>query len=102
MGGASSLSWYKKGETPTLSTPEEEKDVTPGDAEIPDSIAKALLDALQEELIGNSLPPTVIPMARIRAAQLTQCLMTGREPSDNTVTGDVGAYLAGARGTRSG
>ena len=78
MGGASSLSWYKKGETPALSTPEEEKDVTPGDADIPDSIAKALLDALQEKRTGNNLPPTVIPIARICAA-----------------------HLAGARGIRS-
>ena len=59
--------------------------MTPGDADIPGSIVKALLDGLQEKRTGNNLPPATIPLARIRVTQLKQYLLTGREPSDNTV-----------------
>ena len=72
----------QQGVTPSLPDPrEEEGEVTPGDADIPGSIARALLDALQERWTGNNLPPAVIPVARIRATQLRQCLLTGKEPS---------------------
>ena len=43
----------------------EEGDVTPNDADIPDSIARALLDALQEKRIGNQLPAMRISLARV-------------------------------------
>ena len=62
---------------------EVEGEVTPGDADASDTIAKALLDALQEKRAGNNLPPESIP--RIRAAQLQQCLLTGRGLSDKTI-----------------
>ena len=64
---------------------EVEDEGTPGDADIPDNIARALLDALQEEQTGSSLPPVVIPLAHIPATQLKQCLLIAREPSDNTI-----------------
>ena len=57
----------------------------PGEADIPDSIAKALLDALQTKRTGNNIPPAAILLSRIRTTQLKQCLLTGREPSDCTV-----------------
>ena len=59
--------------------------VTPSDADIPDSIARALLNALQEKQTGNDLPPAVISIARVRAYQLQQCLVTGREPPEDTI-----------------
>ena len=43
----------------------EEGDVTPNDADIPDSIARALLDALQEKRTGNQLPAMRISVARV-------------------------------------
>ena len=57
----------------------------PGDADISDSIAKALPDVLQAKRTENNLLPAEIPLARIRAGQLKQCLLTERELSGNTV-----------------
>ena len=47
---------------------------------IPDSIARAVLDPLQERRTENILPPAMIPVARtIRAIQLQQqCLFAGK------------------------
>ena len=64
---------------------EEEGEVIPSDADIPHSIAKALLNALQRKRTGNNLPPTMISIARVRASQLQKCLVTGREPSEGTI-----------------
>ena len=65
---------------------EEEGEVTPSDADVHDSIAKALSDALQEKRAGNNFPPTMISVARIRATQRCQYLVTsGREPSNGTI-----------------
>ena len=51
--------------------------MTPSDADIPDSIARAPLNALQEKRTGNQLPATMISLARVRASQLQQCLAMG-------------------------
>ena len=64
---------------------EEEGELTPNDADIPDSIARALLGALQERRAGNNFPPATISVARIRAAQLQRCLVTGREPAKRRI-----------------
>ena len=56
-----------------------------GDADIPDSIAKALLDALRTKQTGNNLLPAATLLACIRTTQLKQCLLTGREPPDCTI-----------------
>ena len=70
-----------------LPNPEkEEGEVTSNDGDVPDSIAsRALLDALQKKRTGNELPSTMIAIARVRASQLQQCLVTGREPSEGTI-----------------
>ena len=63
----------------TISPPspdKEEGEVTPSGANIPDSIARALLDALQEKWNGNQLPAIMISLARVRASRLQQCLVT--------------------------
>ena len=55
----------------TISPPspeQEEGEVTPSDADIPDSIARALLDALQEKRTGSQLPGTLISVARVGAS----------------------------------
>ena len=71
------------------STPNPEKEEEGGmissDADIPDSIARAVLGALQEKRTGNDLLSTIISIARVRASQLQQCLSTGREPSKGTI-----------------
>ena len=59
--------------------------MTSSDADIPDSIARALLDALKEKRTENELPSTMILIARVRASQLQQRLVTGREPSEGTI-----------------
>ena len=61
---------------------QEEGEVTPSDAGIPDSIARALLDALQEKRTGNQLPATMVSLARLRVSQIQRCLVTGREPTE--------------------
>ena len=55
----------------------EEGDVTLNDAYIPDSIATALFDALQEKRTGNQLLATMIVLARLGGAQLQLSLVTG-------------------------
>ena len=47
--------------------------------DIPNSIARALLDALHEKRPGNQLPAAMVSLARVWASQLQQCLVTGRE-----------------------
>ena len=64
---------------------EEEGEVTPCDADIPDSIARALLDALQEKQTGNQLPAAMRSLARIRASQLQQRLAAGSEPTEAVI-----------------
>ena len=57
--------------------PEQEAgEVTPSDADIPESIARALRDALQEKWTGNPFPATMISLARVECPQLQQCLVT--------------------------
>ena len=56
--------------------------MTLGDADTPDSIARALFDALQDKRAGNKLPLLTIPLARIRATQLQHCLSIAKEHSD--------------------
>ena len=56
-----------------------------GDADIPDSVARALLDALQEKRQGNQLPAAMAPLARIRASQLHQCISNGTEPQETVI-----------------
>ena len=63
----------------------EEGEVTPSDADIPDSIARALLDALQEKRTGNQLPAAMISLPGVRVSQLQQCLVTGMEPAKRTI-----------------
>ena len=62
----------------------EEGEMTSSNTNIPHSIARALLDALQEKRTGKDLPPTIISIACVRASQLQQYLVTGREPSEGT------------------
>ena len=65
---------------------EEEGEMMLSDADILNSIiARALLDALQERWTGDNLPPAMTPMAHIRATQLQQCFMAGKEPSNSTI-----------------
>ena len=64
---------------------EEEGEVTSGDADIPDSVARALLDALQEKRQGHQLPAAVVPLARVRASQLHQCVAKGTELTEAVV-----------------
>ena len=59
--------------------------MTPGDADIPGSIARALLYALQEKRMGNQLPAAMGPLARVRASQLQQCLAKGSEPTEAVI-----------------
>ena len=54
-----------------------ECDVTLNDADISDSIARALLDAIQEKRTGNQLPATMMALARVGGAQLQPWLATG-------------------------
>ena len=55
----------------------EEGDVTLNDADIPDSIVRALFDVLQEKRTENQLPATMIALARVGgAAQLQPWLAT--------------------------
>ena len=56
-----------------------------GDADIPDSVARALLDALQEKRQGNQLPAAMAPLARIRASQWQQCITNGTEPPETVI-----------------
>ena len=75
-----------QGANPSPLNPDEVEDEgTPGDADIPDSIVRALLDALQEKWAGNNILRALTPLVRIRTTQLKQCLLTARDPSDSTI-----------------
>ena len=63
----------------------EDGEVESGNADIPDSVARALLDALQEKRYGNQLPAAMAPLARIRASQLQQCVTNGTEPQEAVI-----------------
>ena len=63
----------------------EEGEVGSGDADIPDSVARALLDALQEKRMGNQLPAAMAPLAQIRASQLQKCISDGTEPQETII-----------------
>ena len=63
----------------------EDGEVESGDADIPDSVARALLDALQEKRQGNQLPAAMAPLARVRASQLQQCVANGTEPQEAVI-----------------
>ena len=56
-----------------------------GDADIPDSVARALLDALQDKRQGHQLPAAMAPLARVRASQLHQCVANGTEPPEAVI-----------------
>ena len=63
----------------------EEGEVESGEANIPDSVARARLDALQEKRMGNQLPAAMAPLARIRASQLQKCISDGTEPQETVI-----------------
>ena len=63
----------------------EEGEVESGDADIPDSVARALLDALQEKRQGHQLSAAMAPLARVRASQLLQCVANGTEPPEAVI-----------------
>ena len=63
----------------------EEGEVESGDTDIPDSVARALLEALQEKRRGHQLPAVMAPLARIRASQLQQCVANGTEPQEAVI-----------------
>ena len=63
----------------------EEVEVESGDADIPDSVARALLDALQEKRQGHQLPAAMAPLAWVRASQLQQCVANGTEPQEAVI-----------------
>ena len=67
---APSLPDYQQVTTSVPSPDKEEGEVTPSDADTPDSIVRALLDALQEKRTENQLPATMISLARVGASQL--------------------------------
>ena len=60
-------------------------EVTSGDADIPDSVARALLDALQDKRQGQQLPAAMVPLARVRASQSHQCMAKGTDPTEAVV-----------------
>ena len=63
----------------------EEGEIESGDADIPDSVARALLDALQEKRQGHQLPAAMAPLARVRASQLHQFVANGTEPPEAVI-----------------
>jgi hypothetical protein len=75
----------------------EDGEVVSCDADIPDSVARALLDALQEKRRGNQLPVAMAPLARVRASQLQHCITNGTEPPEATIqaTLDIVAMESG-------
>ncbi|CAM9536871.1 unnamed protein product [Ascophyllum nodosum] len=76
---------------------EEEGEVTPCDADIPDSIARALLDALQGKRRGHQLPATMVPLARVWASQLQHCIAKGSEPTEAVVQATLDLIAVGQR-----
>ena len=65
------------------------------DADIPDSIARALLDVLQEERTVNQLPAAMVSLARVRASLLKRCLVTGREPTEAVIQATLDIIAVG-------
>ena len=63
----------------------EEGEVESGDTDILDSVASALLEALQEKRQGHQLPAAMAPLARVRASQLQQCVANGTEPQEAVI-----------------
>ena len=59
--------------------------MTSCDAHIPDSIARELLDALQDKRKGHQLPAAMVPLARVRSSQLHHCIAKGTDPTDAVV-----------------
>ena len=70
---------------PPPSPDKEEGQVTPSYADIPDSIDRTLLDALQEKRTGNQLPATMTSLARVRSSQFRRYLATGKETAETTI-----------------
>ena len=71
--------------------------MTPCDADIPDSIARALLDALQGKRRGHQLPATMVPLARVWASQLQHCIAKGSEPTKAVVQATLDLIAVGQR-----
>ena len=69
--------------------------MTPCDADIPDSIARALLDALQDKRRGHQLPAAMSSLARIRASRLQHCIATGSEPTEAVVQATLDLIAVG-------
>ena len=69
--------------------------MTSCDADIPDSIARALLDALQDKRRRHQLPAAMVPLARVRASQLHQCIAKGTEPTEAVVQATLGLIVVG-------
>ena len=59
--------------------------MTTCDADIPDSIARALLDVLQDKRKGSQLPAAMVPLAHARPSQLQHCIAKGSEPTEAVV-----------------
>ena len=82
----------------TTSSPdpdEEEGEVTSCDADISDSIARALLDPLQDKRRGHQLPAAMVPLARVRALQLHQCIAKGTEHTEAVVQATLDLIAVG-------
>ena len=90
-----SLPGLEKARTSPPSLDEEEGQVTTGDADIPDSIARALLDALLDKRRGNQLPAAMVPLARARASQLQHCIAKGGEPTEAVVQATLDLIAVG-------
>ena len=82
--------------TTSLPNPDEEEgEVTSCDADIPDSIARALLDVLQDKRKGHQLPAAMVPLARVRASQLHNCIAKGTEPTEAVVQATLDLIAVG-------
>ena len=79
----------------------EEGEVESGDTDIPDSVARALLDALQEKRQGHQLPAAMAPLVRVRASQLQQCVANETEPQEAVIQAALDLSY-GSRAIRSG
>ena len=71
--------------------------MTPSNADIPNSIARALLDALQEKQTGNQLPATMISLARVKASHPQRYLATGKEPAETIIQATLDLISLGQR-----
>ena len=92
---APSLPGLQKARTSPPSLDEEEGEMATGDADIPDSIARALLDALQDKRRGNQLPAAMVPLTRVRASQLHHCIAKGNEPTEAVIQATLGLIAVG-------